>query len=101
MTEENHDYKSQLDMKQNKISDLEKRLKFLMEKNPEMKQKVFAYNYTFIYTLYAYVLVIPWHKWFARYYVCNQSLHDDVRMYISGEPQVDIVRITATYVSVY
>ena len=50
MTEENHDYKSQLDMKQNKISDLEKRLKFLMEKNPEMKQKVFAYNYTFIYT---------------------------------------------------
>lgn len=42
MTEENNDYKSQLDMKQNKINDLEKRLKFMMEKYPEMKQKVLA-----------------------------------------------------------
>ena len=50
--QENHDHKSQLDMNQNKISDLEKRLKFMMKKYSEMKQKVFAqlYLHTYVYT---------------------------------------------------
>ena len=43
LTEENDEYKSQLYMNQNKMRDLEKRIKYLMEKYPEMKQKVASY----------------------------------------------------------